>query len=82
VAAVGDDHHVYVTVVSTDWSINEARRHWNTLGLSPPGIRSPLYAGPGGLEIAKDWKLNSPAQAYLISPQGNILKTLDLDKMQ
>jgi protocatechuate 3,4-dioxygenase beta subunit len=77
-----DDHHVYVTIVSTDWSIGEARRRWDTLGLNPPGIRSPLYAGPGGLEIAKDWKLNSPAQAYLISPQGNILKTLDLDKMQ
>ena len=62
--------------------IAEARRHWETLGLGPPGIRSPLYAGPGGIEIAKDWKLNTPAQAYLISPTGNVVKTLDLHKLQ
>jgi protocatechuate 3,4-dioxygenase beta subunit/thiol-disulfide isomerase/thioredoxin len=77
-----EDHHVYVTIVSTDWSLSEARRQWDALGGKPPGIRSPLYAGPGGIEIAKDWKLVSPAQAYLISPQGVILKTLDIDKMQ
>jgi hypothetical protein len=77
-----DDHDVHVTIVSTDWSIGEARRRWETLGLNPPGIRSPLYAGAGGIEIAKDWKLNSPAQAYLVSPQGNVLKALDLEKMQ
>ena len=77
-----DDHHVYVTIVSTDWSLNDARRRWDTLGLKPPSVRNPLYAGPGGVEIAKDWKLSSPAQAYLISPQGKIIRTLDPDKLQ
>jgi thiol-disulfide isomerase/thioredoxin/5-hydroxyisourate hydrolase-like protein (transthyretin family) len=76
-----DDNHTRLTVVSTDWSLEEARRQWAKLDAKPAGVADPLYAGPGGLTLTKDWKLASPTQAYVVSSTGNVTRSLPTDQL-
>jgi thiol-disulfide isomerase/thioredoxin len=64
------EHQAILAPVSIDWSLEQARRGAESL----PGIdvNEVQFAGPGGLEIAKDWNLTSPARAYLVSSKGQI----------
>jgi hypothetical protein len=62
------EHEAKLTAVSIDWSLDQARRAVQSLDDAMRGdIR---FAGPGGLEVAKDWRLSSLNQAYLVSPAG------------
>jgi thiol-disulfide isomerase/thioredoxin len=65
-----DERDANLAAVSIDWSLEQARRGAESLqGVDVNDIR---FAGPGGLEIAKDWNLRSPAQSYLVTPNGQI----------
>jgi hypothetical protein len=61
-------HEANLAAVSIDWSLDQARRAVRSLNDAMPGEIH--FAGPGGLEAAKDWRLSSLNQAYLVSPAG------------
>jgi hypothetical protein len=67
-----DEHQARFVPVSIDWSLDQARREAEALNDQRHGQYEVLFAGPGGLAIAKDWNLNSTAQAYLLSADGKI----------
>ena len=57
---------VTLVVMSTDWSLAQARRERKRLALDLPID----FAGCGGLAIAKAWGLRGDAQLYLIDAEG------------
>jgi hypothetical protein len=61
-----------LAIVSTDWSLDAARREADDCADLVSDANPILFAGPGGIEIAKDWNLKGPAQAYLINANGKI----------
>jgi thiol-disulfide isomerase/thioredoxin len=61
------EHGAQLDTFSIDWSLAQARREAAAAGVP---IR---FAGPGGLEIAAAWAPESPARAYLISPEGKVI---------
>ena len=63
------DHDARLVICSIDWSLEQARREASAQGVKS----SVLFAGPGGLNLAKEWSLAEPAQAYLISSAGKVL---------
>jgi hypothetical protein len=67
-------HQANLQAVSIDWSLGQARREAEAL--SQFAANKIHFGGPGGLAIGKDWHLTSLGQAYLVSPEGRIRKSL------
>ena len=68
-----DEHDANLAAISIDWSLEQARRGAAAVAdVVPAEIH---FAGPGGLEVAKDWHLSSLNQAYLVSPDGRVRKS-------
>jgi hypothetical protein len=63
------EHDTHLAAFSIDWGAEQARRYLTAAG----GDRDLLYAGPGGVELAAQWKLRMPGQALLISADGKVL---------
>jgi hypothetical protein len=70
-----DEHQARFVPVSIDWSLAQARREAERLNQQQASQFEILFAGPGGLEIAEDWNVKSPAQAYLVSADGKIQRS-------
>jgi 5-hydroxyisourate hydrolase-like protein (transthyretin family)/thiol-disulfide isomerase/thioredoxin len=68
--AWADEHQADLATISTDWSLDQARREAASYADVLPAGDAILFAGPGGLELAKTWALQGQAQAYLLSPDG------------
>ncbi len=69
------EHDATLTVASTDWSLAAAQRAVSALTAGQSDGTTILFAGPGGLEIAESWHVSSPAQGFLVSPAGKVLKS-------
>lgn len=65
------DNNSSLAVFSIDWTPQQAKRNLKSL----PAIKDVLYAGPGGLAASADWGAITPARAFLLSPNGKILKS-------
>jgi thiol-disulfide isomerase/thioredoxin/protocatechuate 3,4-dioxygenase beta subunit len=68
--AWADEHQANLAPISIDWSREQARR--GAEALERIDANAIHFAGPGGLEIAKDWNLTTPVHTYLISSNGHI----------
>lgn len=68
---------VRLTLVSTDWKAEQARREAARLSLKTPVT----FVDPGGLTLAAQWKCLTSPQAILLSPKGEILAFPPTGKM-
>jgi hypothetical protein len=68
-----DEHHAELLVVSTDWSLEQAKREAAAQADVLPKGTDVRFAGPGGLELVPSWKLPSGPSAVLVSSAGKIL---------
>ena len=64
-------HKTRLTVLSTDWSLEQLRRERAKVAA---GV-DVLFAGPGGLEAAEPWRLGPAARCVLVSPERRVVKS-------
>lgn len=64
-----DKADTHLAAVSTDWHPRQAQRYVAQHSEGP----EILFAGPGGLAVAAEWKFAPPAQAFLVSPKGKVI---------
>ena len=58
-----------LAVLSTDWSIDAARKHAGELDAGA----DVLYAGPGNQKVENAWGVEGPAQAILVAGDGRVI---------
>jgi thiol-disulfide isomerase/thioredoxin/protocatechuate 3,4-dioxygenase beta subunit len=68
-AAWASANGVRLEVISTDWSIEQARREIQRQKLDPPAS----MLDPGGMNLADDWHCEPGPRAILVSPTGDLI---------
>jgi hypothetical protein len=69
--AWAQEHKVHLAAFSIDWTVEQAARESAAIRLETPL----LFAGPGGLVLTKNWSVIPPAQALLVSAEGNVVRS-------
>lgn len=68
-AALAADHNAALEVISLDWSLPQAQREAQRLGL-----RNVQFAGVPAIALREKWKMSTDSATFLIAPDGTLLE--------